>query len=289
MSNAHGTSGTASISLTGRRGDPSYFRFEEREGFCPELIVDLLHGRLAGVVFRDVVSSAVCAELTSRFLGSPARRARGPAAPGEYVGAYHAGKTTESYLDDTAAVGDAVARILDIPDSPLAVLQGGLAEVLAKDGVDLRVARQGNREACPAIVRSWRGKKEFALAPHEDLSQCGDPQQKNFEIQRAADHHIVAMNICLENGGGGRLVVWNIEPDLESRQHLGLEHTGVPYPVECLDGVEMMSLDVRPGDIYLFNGAHVHAVEPSTDASVRRITMSGFFGFIDRRTVVSWT
>lgn len=276
-------------SLTGREGDSTYFQFEECGELRPELIVDVLRGRLAGVVFRGVVPRATCTELTSRFLNSPARRARGADVPGEFIGAFHYTKTTDDYLDEAAAVREALNEVLDIPASPLALLWQGLAEVLARDGVELRLARHGEREACPVILRSWTGEAEFALAPHEDLGQCTEPGQAGFEIQRAVEHHIVAMNICLENGAGGRLVVWNIQPDLESRYRLGLHYTGHPYPLESLDGFDAVSLDVHPGDIYLFNGAHIHAVEPSGDPAVRRITMSGLLGFIDSRTVVTWT
>jgi hypothetical protein len=66
-------------------------------------------------------------------------------------------------------------------------------------------------------------------------------------------------------------------------------YPGSPCPLEHLDGIETMSFDVHPGDVYLFNGSHVHAVEPGTDPSVRNITLSGLLGFVDDRTVVSWT
>lgn len=289
MINARGTRSRLPFLLTGWQGDSNYFRFEENDEFRPRSIVDILHGRLAGVVFRSVVPTATCAELTGRFLASPARRARGADVPGEYVGAYHYAKTTDGYLDEAATVRGALDEMLDMPASPLAVLRQGLAEVLAEDGVEFRLAQHESREACPAILRSWHGKEQFALAPHEDLGQCVDPRQAGFEIQGAPNHHIVAMNMCLENGAGGRLVVWNIQPDQMSRQRLGLQYTGVPYPLECLDGIETMSIDVYPGDIYLFNSAHVHAVEPSADPSSRRITLSGLLGFIDDKTVVSWT
>lgn len=234
-----------------------------------------------------MVPDAVCAELTTRFLRSPDLRTR--RIPGEYLGTFHGDKTTDNYLDEAAAIRHSLDQLLDIPGSPLAVFREGLTAALAEDGVDFRLARHNGREACQAIFRSWRGTQGFALAPHEDIGQCSDPKQAGFEIQRAADHHIVGMNICLDNGPGGRVVLWNIQPDLASRRRLGLEHTGVPYPVECLDGVERITLDVHPGDIYLFNGAHVHAVESIVGASANRITLSVFLGFIDDKTVVSWT
>ncbi|MDT0343966.1 2OG-Fe(II)-dependent halogenase WelO5 family protein [Streptomyces litchfieldiae] len=289
MSKAQGTSSRLPLLVTGWEGDLGYFRFEEHTTLRPESIVEILRGRLAGVVFRGVIPAATCAELTDRFLTSPARRARGSDVPGQFVGAFHYAKTTDDYLRQAAATRSALDEILDMPDDPLAALRRELGDVLADEGVELRLARHDGREACPAILRSWDGEDEFALAPHEDYGQCTEPGQADFEIQRATAHQVVAMNMCLTNGAGGRLIVWNIKPDEPSRRRLGLQYTGVPYPLGSLAGVESMSLDVRPGDIYLFNGSHVHAVEPSADPLARRVTLSGLLGFIDEKTVVSWT
>ena len=49
-----------------------------------------------------------------------------------------------------------------------------------------------------------------------------------------------------------------------------------------------VSLDVKPGDIYVFNGGHVHGVEASADAS-KRTTLAWNMGFCDDTTVVTWT
>jgi len=275
--------------LTGWRGERAYFQFQEHDEFRPESIVDVLRGRVAGVVFRDIVPAALCAELAAGFWASPARRTRGADAPGHYVGAYHYHKTTAGYLDETAAVKSALDEILDVPGNPLAALHEGLSRVLGDSGVEFRLARHEGREACRATLRSWQGKAQYALDPHEDYGQCTEPRQADFEIQRVVDHQVVAVNMCLQNGAGGRLVVWNIRPDKASRHRLGLHYTGSPYPTEYLDGIEPMWLDVHPGDVYVFNGSHVHAVEPGTDSALDRITLSAMLGFIDDRTVVSWT
>ena len=275
--------------LTGWSGSPDYFRFREHNEFCPTSIVDVLLGRVAGVVFRGMVPAGTCETLTSRFWTSPARRTRGADAPGHYVGAYHYHKTTSDYLDDSAAAKGALDEILDVPVEPVTVLRRGLSDVLAQRGVELRLAEHEGQPASRAILRSWAGQDVYALAPHEDHGQCTEGRQAGFEIQRVDDHQVVAMNVCLENGAGGRLVVWNIKPDLASRQRLGLQYTGSPYSLQDLEGTAKLWLDIGPGDVYLFNGSHVHAVEPVLGASARRVTVSAMFGFIDDRTVVSWT
>lgn len=275
--------------LTGWSGDPDYFAFRYYDSFRPEAVLDVLHGRVAGVMFRGMVSAAACAELTARFWASPARRRRGVEAPGFYLGAYHYHKTTAAYLAESVAVATELDAVLAVPGDPLGHFYAGLAGALAAEGARVRRASRGGRLACRALLRSWHGDGEFALAPHEDLAQCGEPKQADFEIQRVARYHVAALNICLENGPGGGLAYWNIQPDEQCKRALGLHYTGSPYPVHSVDGIELQSVDVRPGDVYVFNGAHVHAVRPCTDPTTRRTTLAGILGFVDETDVVTWT
>jgi len=275
--------------LTGWSGDADYFPFLEYHEFRPETVVDVLCGRFAGVIFRGVVAPRTCEQIAGRFWASPDRRTRGVEAPGFYLGTYHYNRTTDEYLDETARGAAALDAVLDVADDPLTMFYSGLATALTGDGVTVRLAEHDGRLACRGLLRSWHGRGEYALAPHEDLSQCTAPKQADFEIQRVVDHHAAALNISLENGTGGRLAYWNIQPDLACRRRLGLHHTGSPYPLDTLDGIEMQWVDIHAGDVYVFNGAHVHAVEPNTEPSLRRTTLAAILGFIDDGTVVSWT
>ncbi|MEV8527281.1 hypothetical protein AB0451_24505 [Streptomyces sp. NPDC052000] len=275
--------------VTGWSGPSDYFTVREYQSFDPQAVVDVLRGRVAGAMFRGMVSPETCRTLAERFWDSPHRRKRGVEAPGYFLGAYHYHKTTQAYLRESAEVAAALDEVLDVPQNPLKHFYGGLADALAPEGVRVRLAEHDGSQACRALLRSWHGQGEYALAPHDDRSQCTEPQQADFEIQRVVDHHVVALNICLENGNGGRLAYWNIQPDDASKRTLGLHYTGSPYPLESLDGIEMKWIDVNPGDVYVFNGAHVHAVEPNTDPDLRRTTLAGIFGLADDSTVVSWT
>lgn len=157
---------------------------------------------------------------------------------------------------------------------------------MRRDGVDLRVAEMNGQKACPALIRSWDAEGAFALYPHEDMSQCRDPRQTGFEIQRVTEHNVCAVNMCLANGEGGRLVIWNVRPDEATRERLGVKYTGFPYPSSGLTEFKELRLDVRAGDIYVFNGAYVHAVEVSFGV---RANLSFFIGILDEKTVVTWT
>lgn len=275
--------------LTGSQGSLEYFRFDEANELKPSMAMDVLSGRILGAVFRNVVPVPVLKALIANFTTSPGRRRRGTDAPGEYLGAYHYNKTTDEYLDQTDAVRADLELALDVAGEPLGLLREKLSEAFAPCGIRFRPAGHGGREACAGIFRSWQGQNGFALAPHEDHSQCESPKQSGFEIQNVAANVIASVNVCLSNGPGGQLVMWNLRPDEATRVRLGVQYTGSPYPLEALSSFERLRLDVRPGDIYLINSSHVHAVEAVCDQSALRVTLSMLLGFADDETLISWT
>ncbi|GAA1959389.1 hypothetical protein [Amycolatopsis minnesotensis] len=271
--------------VTGRRGGAEFFHFAERDEFDPALVVEVLRGQRLGVLFRDVIPAGARKNTTAKFWDSPSRRHR-PGEPSHYVGAYHWNKPVRTYLAEAAEVRADVEEILDVPDSPWKSFRDGLSGELAKDSATLRAAGMDGAAACPALLRAWTGAGAFSLAPHDDLAQCRDPRQAGFEIQRAVDREICAVNMCVEHEEGGRLVLWDIRPDDECRARLGLEHTGFGYPAELLEPFDELRLDIRQGDVYVFNGAHVHAVD---ETHGNRTNISFLMGFVDERTVVTWT
>jgi hypothetical protein len=276
--------------LTGWHGDPDYFRFDEYDRFDPDPVLDVLRGQVFGVIFRGVIDPAAAGELVRRFWDSPARKRRGGEvceSLGYYVGAYHYHKLTSTYLQESVEVAEPIRHVLDVPGEPSGWFRQRLQERLAADGVAFRPAEKDGRRACPVLIRHWNASGNYALQPHEDCSQLREPRQADFEIQRALDYRVCAVNMCLENGEKGRLVCWNVVPDDESKSRLGLYYSGSPYPVDVLDGIDSIPLDIRGGDIYVFNGAHVHGVEANADGS-KRTTMAWNMGRCDDHTVVTW-
>jgi hypothetical protein len=287
------TTSTAPLErLTGWQGDPGYFRFEERTSLTDlSPVLQVLRGKLLGVVYRGVIDPAAAREIVRRFWESPARKRRGGEvceSLGYYVGAYHYHKPTQQYIDESAAVAAHLGELLDMPDEPMRVFRGLLGERLAAEGVEFRPARSGGGSACPVLIRHWNADGEFALQPHEDASQCRWPEQAGFEVQAALGYTIAAVNMCLENGDGGRLVIWNMVPSDESKSRIGMYYAGSPYPAGVLEGIEELRLRVEPGDIYVFNGEHVHGVEASAPGA-KRTTMAWNMGMCDEGTVVTWT
>ncbi len=275
----------ATAPVTGVSMDARFFRFDEYTEFDPEPVVDVLRGKRFGVIFRDVIAAGTQKEMAARFWNSPALTRR-TGEPSYHVGTYHWNKPAGTYLRESADVSADVMDVLDVADSPWHWVRSAVAGELARHGASLRLAEMDGARACPALIRAWNKEGEFALEPHEDEAQCRDPRQAGFEVQRVLDHEVCAVNMCIEHEQGGRLVLWNVRPDDESRRRLGIEHTGFSYPAAALAGFEQIRVDIRPGDVYVFNGRHVHAVDASKG---NRTAVSFLLGFIDERTVVTWT
>jgi len=265
--------------------DPDFFRFEELPEFDPDRVIEVLRGRQLGVIFRGVIPPAVCAEMTSRFWNSTAL-ARRTGEPSHHVGSYHWNKPIDTYLAESSKVTDDVMDLLDVVDSPWHWFRARMNARLELDGALLRLAEMGGMTACPALVRAWNKAGEFALEPHEDEAQCRDPRQAGFEAQQVLGYEVCATNMCIEHEGGGRLVLWNVRPDDESRRRFGIEYSGFSYPPETMNGHQRLAVDIHPGDVYVFNGRHVHAVDATRG---NRTAVSFLLGFIDEQTVVTWT
>jgi hypothetical protein len=276
--------------VTGWTGDKDYFVIREYDEFDPEAVLDVLEGRVAGVMFRGMVPLDVCKNISQRFWDSPDRKTRGVEAPGFYLGAYTWNKPTAQYLDESAEANPILRELLDVPGDPMKVFYDGLNRVLAERGAVVRPSLHEGRESCIALLRSWHGQGQFALEPHDDDSQCSDPQMADYERNEVYGRPVAALNICLENeGGGGRLAFWNVQPDEESKRRLGVQYTGSPYPAETLEDFEVQWVEVRTGDVYVFNGAHVHAVEPNTTEQQTRTTLAAMLAFKDDHNVVTWS
>ena len=97
----------------------------------------------------------------------------------------------------------------------------------------------------------------------------------------------MAVNLCLRNGVGGELFLWNIRPDPDSRRRLGTECLGQPYPAQEVAGYGHIAVSIRPGDAYCFDGRFIHAVGRVHDTP--RSTISFFLGTLPDGTVLQWT
>lgn len=278
------------VRITGRIYPSEYFRFVELRQLDAREIVRVMRGEVAGVIFRGVMDPALCARIKENFWKSPKLRKRGDAVPAYYVGTYHYGKELGVYCDEAADTREALHDLFAGGRNVFSELMTEVRAELARQSVSLRVANHQGRDAGEFVVRSWSGGGQFALAAHDDAAQLTARKQAGFEIQQVAASPLAAVNMCLENGAaGGNLVYWNIEPDVPTRQALGIEETGYPYQAEWLDGFGRIDLPIHAGDIYFFNGKLIHAVQAQSVAGEFRSTISFLMGLKDPQTAIYWT
>jgi hypothetical protein len=278
------------VSITGRIYSPEYFRINEFTTIDPREIVRVMRGEVAGCIFRGAMAPDLCQGVTKNFWASPELRQRGDAVPAYYVGTYHYAKTLQTYVSEADQTREALHALFDGHRNVFQELMDQVAAELASSGVTLRVAEHEGRAAGEFVVRAWSGGGSFALAAHDDAAQLSAPAQAGFEIQQVAGNPLAAANMCLQNGAaGGQLFYWNIEPDVPTRRALGLEETGYPYQPEWLDQFDCIELDIRPGDIYFFNGKLIHAVQAQAAEGEFRSTISFLMGIKDDQTALYWT
>jgi hypothetical protein len=262
------------------------FEITENAIFTPAPILRVLKGEIAGAIFRRYATVDVSERLLERFRASPDLKQRSGDASGSYIGAFHWQKTLPQYLREASFARSAIDRVLGSAGNPWDIFVTATREALACESVELRRAQWNGNEASAPIIRSWEGKGEFGLVPHEDLAQCLDPQQRAFEIQSVPDFAVCSANLCFANEGGGDLIMWNYIPSVEDRRRFRTEYTGGPYPPGALAAYPRIDLTINSGDLYVFNGAFVHAVGATVGF---RATASCLLGHCDSNSVVMWT
>jgi hypothetical protein len=277
------------VQVTGRVASPEYFRIVERQKFDPADVVRVMRGEIAGVIFRGAISAETCEQVKKNFWANPMLRKRGDAVPAYYLGTYHYAKELELYLQEAETTRAALAEVFHGAENFYARIMDGVAASLRAEGVAMRVAEHQGRRAGEFVMRSWSGSGTFALAAHDDGAQLTARKQAGFEIQRVRANPLTAVNLCLENGEGGELVYWNVEPDDATRRALGVEETGHPYAAELLNDFPKIELPIHTGDAYFFNGKLVHGVRAQTRPGEFRSTISLLMGFLDPQTVIYWT
>ncbi|RML55862.1 hypothetical protein ALQ93_200142 [Pseudomonas syringae pv. pisi] len=275
--------------VTGWSGDSDFFAFPEYQVFDASVALSVLQGNLAGVIFRNCIDITVCDAIIEKFWAHPERQRRSAEAPGFYIGALHWLTPMSELMSKVTRAREALYSILDTPNEPTAE---AISKILAASGGTLKSARaaiHNGQPVCDRLIRAWEGEGSYSLNPHEDESQISWPGQAEFEISQLTSHPVCALNICLENTSGGDLHYWNIRPDQQSKQRLGVQHSGIPYPLESLTQYQRFVVPIRRGDLYLFNGALLHAVTSKSGPADRRTTLSNLMSINDNHELIQWT
>ena len=275
--------------IVGNSHHKDFFKFYEEKIIHIEKVYEVLMGKVAGCIFRNIIANDICSKITDNFWKSPSLKQRSDNVPAFYVGAYHYEKELSAYLAQAHCSNKSLPYLFSNTTNIFDEFISSLAIYLESRGITLRLAEHENKKAGHFLMRSWSNSGSYALKPHEDLAQCGSLKQKDFEIQRVRDYEVVAVNMCLENGEDGNLHYWNIQPNNLTRKRLGIEETGYPYPENLLEDFQKIILPIKKGDIYCFNGRNIHAVDELNQANRNRLTLSFLMGFINSKTVVYWT
>lgn len=281
------------MKLTGAKLDKDIFKFYDSHIININKIYDVLVGNLSGCIFRNMIDESTRDKISKNFWENANLKKRTDGVPGSYLGTYHYKKNLDTYLDESYIVNKTLDHVFTgtghIFNEIMSGIEINLKEKNPKSIV--RPAKHNKKEACRFFVRSWFGSDhdDYALAPHDDISQCTATNQRGFEIQSVVEHPVVAVNLCVENQGGGELHYWNIQADNKSKAMLGVEETGYPYPLKMLDDIERLEIKIHPGDVYFFNGTNIHAVSSPANSASFRTTISCLMGFINEREVIYWT
>lgn len=263
------------------------FKVVEAPEVDPAAMLKVLRGEIACVLFRGHDSTGAAETLLRRFLQHPRTRVRTGDATGYYLGAFHWGKTREEYFRESEGAYDAAQELLiSGGSSGWSRFEECLRSALAEEGTILRRAAWNGAPVVSPIIRAWMGTGQFSLVPHEDLAQCSDPRQEDFEIQKMRSRVVCSANFCIGNENGGELVMWDWSPSDEDRSLYDTKYTGGPYSLDCLGAYQKLVIPVRPGDLYIFNGGFVHAVAATGG---ERATVSSLLGYVDDKEVVMWT
>jgi|SRR5215213_3439756 len=277
--------------ITGTSLPQEGFRIEETAGPVDvSTVLQVLSGKLAAYHLRGFVSPDTCRRIVENFWTSSARVPRyGEGEDGVeayLIGASHYGKPTLTYLQEVRACKDAVDDLYAGTTNPVAAFRNMIA---SETNLSVRAASLAGLPAGDTKAVYWNNIGTFLLEPHEDLAQVRDPIQADFEIQEV--NRVMAVNAyATVPEGSGQLRVWNVEPDEETRDDLGLSGEGFPYPPDLLEEYPSLTLAVETGDLCVINGNLVHAVvRGNTSVPRSRLLLTCFTGLNSSNELIWWT
>ena len=190
------------------------------------------------------------------------------------LGSSHIEKYTSKYLNNSQETRQYVDELFNNIENPIQ----NFINKLIENNLKVRPAGHEGKYAnlCKGVL--WNNIGDFLLLPHEDLSQLKDPRQNDFEINTIENVMAVNFYPAIEKGAG-KLKIWNIIPDQNTKENLGLQYSGYPYPIDSIQYFDSMVLEINPGDLILLNGNLVHAVLGGEDFKPKsRILITCFMG-----------
>ncbi|MFI5635613.1 hypothetical protein ACIA8E_41090 [Streptomyces sp. NPDC051664] len=264
----------------------------------PDVIFDIVtkgshHGAIV-YVLRDAFNPALATRVIENFDSILARTEGGNRTDDSFVktnqiGATQFSRSGDEYVREVIQTSSISLDLFDgvAHDEIEQLFATELLEMtFAKKGMVLRSSRFKNIPAGFCTLRRWLDNGEMALMPHDDTAQLLSARKDGYEVAGAT--HVVSYNAAVETSDkGGALKVWNINPDEACRERLGLVSTGYPYPIDSLDGIESLTVQLRQGDAYFLNSSFIHGVSSVQEG--RRLSAGRFVGKISDDVAVYWT
>jgi hypothetical protein len=162
--------------------------------------------------------------------------------------------------------------------SPLDVVMG-LFSMINEKGVS-KAYLSDKREMPQGIFRMYPADYNPEILPHQDVLQwyIDDSVAQNLLGQ-------IGWNIYLDiPSSGGELVLYDKHLDKEEYDSLSKGDYGIPW-----DKVEYRNIFVSPriGDLILIDSTRLHAIK-KVSGTGDRVTLSGFLGYDNNKTLISW-
>lgn len=249
-------------------------------------LLDVLNGKAVGLIVHSYLTSEQCECITKNFHNNTGLHARQDNVKGITVGADLYGSDPDSYIRATSAARNAVEDLFREAVNVPALLRSDIQRLLPA-GVAIRPAACRGVEFNYSRAIGWTDTGQYALKLHDDKAQLGDPRQ--HELETSLIKNSVAFNVYPSvTEAGGELELININPDLETKQRLDIQHTGYPYPAELLAQFDRLIIKPQPGDLVIIAGSFVHGVR-GVHGEGFRLLLNHFAGFMDEQTVITWS
>ncbi|MBD2786222.1 hypothetical protein ID858_15400 [Xenorhabdus sp. DI] len=258
-----------------------------------DIILNGNHKGKISYIIRNYVDNDICSRVANYFNREVNKDGGNRPDDGfvltNQIGATQFSRNGEQYTKEVNSLNHKVADLLEsVNHSELENLFSNkiLEKMFLQDGIHFGPARFKSSYSCFATFRRWLDNGVMSLMPHEDKAQLKFADMDNFEIGSAKT--VTAYNVCLETAkDGGELKIWNLSPDDNCRNILGVTNTGYPYPPETLTNIEHLSIKLNVGDIYFMNACHLHGV--SSVSQGHRLTAGRFIGKLSNQKVIYWT
>jgi len=264
--------------------------FDKYDAYEDRLLYDALCGRKSGYLFQRYLKKNTISSMLKGIDNHALHIKRDDNVPGLILGAHSYMKNIDQYIHESKAVANDMKQIRK--DNPrVFAFFDSLKNYLNQKGILLRPARYQGYDSSPFIIRTtFSSAKNDVILPHEDEAQLYFSGQSGFEIQRCTNRPIIGLNICVKDDFKSKLIIWNFKSNKCLRKKFNIQYTGYPYHPSILNKYQNIEIKNREGDLYFFDTRNIHSVISSKyNKHGKRVTVSFFISFLDKKTVIYWT